>query len=229
MEKSPSTKSYAYRNFVLALSFMISFSILTGLVSFGFTNSVDVSILHFMVNYSESLPRDMTILFDYTDIPIYLTFATGIIFFIRERSYHKMITYLSMVAASLITYSSLKLLIGRTRPSYFLFYRSSFAYPSGHATMSFTVFIGIYVLYCSYKEIEHHWPYLILFSTASVITAYSRVFVGFHYITDIIAGYLLAAAIVVLVPTLFQYPFIKKPVNRIGIFLENNIIYRFRK
>ncbi|MFO7792882.1 MAG: phosphatase PAP2 family protein [Candidatus Saliniplasma sp.] len=229
MKETSSEKLCKNRNFILALLFAVSFIILTGLVVHGSTDSIDVSILHFLVGHVEKLPISITIIFDYTDIPIYFTFFLGMIYFIKEKSYHQALTYLSTVTVSSLSYPLLKLIIARPRPTTYLVYRSGFAYPSGHATMSFAVFIGLYVSYYIYRKMEHDYLYFSILSTAAVIIAYSRIFMGYHHLTDIIAGYLLAATIVVLIPPLFQYPVIKKQSDKLGDFMEEHIVSRFRK
>ncbi|MGM0405389.1 MAG: phosphatase PAP2 family protein [Thermoplasmatota archaeon] len=228
MKGPPSEKSSIKWNFTLGFFFAVSFSVLTGLVVFGIVDSMDVSIVRFWVSYSKELPLSVTIIFTYTDIPLYLTFLYGFVYFVKEKSYPQGISYLSIVFFSFISYPLLKLIIGRPRPTIFLFHRGSFAYPSGHATMSFAVFIGLYVVYYVYQK-DHNYLYFSTLTAAAVITAYSRVFVGFHYLTDIIGGFLLAATIVVLIPTLYQHPLIDKQIESIGDHLEKNIFCRFRR
>ncbi len=215
-------------NFTLGFFFAVSFSILTGLVVYGLADSIDVSIVRFWVSYSRELPKGVTIIFTYTDIPIYITFLYGLVYFVKEKSYHQAISYLSIVVFSFTFYPLLKLIIARPRPTIFLFYRGGFAYPSGHATMSFAIFIGLYVVYYVY-QMDHNYLYFSTLASAAVITAYSRIFIGFHYLTDIIGGFLLAATIVVLIPTIYQYPFIYKKIGSLGDHLEKNIFSRFRR
>ncbi len=228
MNKPSFENFYRDRNFILALSFAVSFSILTLLVVYSVAESIDVLTQEFLVGYADNLPENVSTIFTYTNIPIYLTFIIGILFLIKEKYYDEFLTYISMVTVSFFTYQSLKMLISRVRPGLFIFYRSGFSYPSGHATMAFSVFIGLYVMYFIYGKMERNLLYLLVLSAPAVIITYFRVFIGFHYMTDIIGGYLLAATIVVLIPTLYRHPLIGKKIETLGYLLEKHIFSRFR-
>jgi len=229
MNKPSFEKFYRDRNFILALSFAVSFSILTLLVVYSVAESIDVLTQEFLVGYADNLPENVSIIFVYTNIPIYLTFVIGIFFLIKEKYYDELFAYTSIVTVSFFSYQFFKLAISRVRPALFLFYRSGFTYPSGHATMSFTVIVGLYVMYFIYGKMERNISYLLVLSTPAVIITYSRVFIGFHYMTDIIGGYLLAATIVVLIPNIYRHPVIGKKIETLGYLLEKHIFSRFRR
>lgn len=65
--------------------------------------------------------------------------------------------------------------------------RHSFSFFSGHAanTMAVTVFL--------FSTLKHYFKYFILLFLWPLIFAYSRIYLGLHYPSDIIFGYLMGA------------------------------------
>lgn len=95
--------------------------------------------------------------------------------------------------------SIIKDLIQRPRPSHHHFvYESSFSFPSGHASSALSLYIpllliGIFI----FKKIGSQ----IIISTLAILMVlaigYSRIYLGVHYPSDIIGGYLLAGVVLV--------------------------------
>ena len=101
------------------------------------------------------------------------------------------------VAASGIAADLLKVLAGRTRPKllfasgvydfgWFGLRADDWSFPSGHATTAAAVATALWCL----------WPRpLYLYAAAAALVALSRVWIGAHYLSDVIAGAALAVAI----------------------------------
>jgi membrane-associated phospholipid phosphatase len=87
----------------------------------------------------------------------------------------------------------LKLLVGRARPdAYALFHLDSYSFPSGHATAAMALYGCIaYVLCKIYPKHRTFW----LASAAIVIVGIgiSRIYLGVHYPSDVLGGYVLGA------------------------------------
>lgn len=89
----------------------------------------------------------------------------------------------------------IKWLVHRPRPDkvYPLTMPTSFSFPSGHALFSFTLFLVIIALF---NRQHRKWANKALWAFALIITALigaSRIFLGVHYPTDVLGGYLIAA------------------------------------
>lgn len=90
--------------------------------------------------------------------------------------------------SNLFIVDPLKYLIKEPRPENSLIIENSFSFPSGHS-YSAVAFYGLltYLLYKKYKNI-----YIPIFGTIFILLiAYSRYYLGVHYLHDIIAGLLL--------------------------------------
>jgi len=88
----------------------------------------------------------------------------------------------------------LKNIIQRPRPEEFqIITETGFSFPSGH-TMISTAFYG-YLIYLIYKNIinkKTKWILIIILSILIILIGLSRVYLGVHYISDVIAGFLIS-------------------------------------
>jgi undecaprenyl-diphosphatase len=99
------------------------------------------------------------------------------------------------MAGSLVLDLTLKYIYHRTRPTaYFGMAPHSYSFPSGHAMCSFC-FYGVLAGLLSARTKPLGWRILIWFTAAALVIAIglSRIYLGVHYPSDVVAGYLAAA------------------------------------
>lgn len=87
----------------------------------------------------------------------------------------------------------LKLFFGRARPEILLEPLHSFSMPSGHSSGAFAFFLTLAVLAGRGQPVRMRLTWLLLAVIPALSIALSRVYLGVHWPTDIIAGALLAA------------------------------------
>lgn len=113
--------------------------------------------------------------------------------------------FMSIVYSAVILNIALKFLYSRPRPEMNpLVIENSYSYPSFHAMISLIFYAA--VAYFTYKETKNKTLTIIVslvFGFLIFMIGYSRVYLGVHYPSDVIAGYI-AGFIWLLVVILFQ-------------------------
>lgn len=156
--------------------------------AFSFDESILLSI-HSVAN--PNLDRVMLTITELGNPPIVLTvFATSIIVLWRRRYYQELIMLAIASFGAFIFNTELKLLFIKVRPQLWtqLIQETSFSFPSGHALGSIVLYGFIAYL------LAKHYPQLStsIYTLATILIAaigLSRLYLGVHWPTDIIAGY----------------------------------------
>ncbi len=156
-------------------------------------NSLDRDIAIYFNNNNFNINEIVIFITRFGDSKYYLIASAlmAIIFFKKSKKLYRIGLYIfSSIAISGILTNIIKVAVARYRPPMFIesklygfkgfdfgFYVNSF--PSGHATTAFAFFISLALLFPRIRVV------LIFFAT---IVAFSRVWLGVHYLSDIIAG-----------------------------------------
>lgn len=95
----------------------------------------------------------------------------------------------------------MKLLINRPRPNVMrLVYEKETSFPSGHAMLSITLYgLLIYFIYSKISKNSVKWILITGLSSIILLVGISRIYLGVHYTTDIIGGYLLGMIYLVII------------------------------
>ena len=137
-----------------------------------------------------------------------LTILSFLSFFIHK---HKAsaISLLISVGGSLTSVFILKNILQKARPlTEALYLESSSSFPSGHATIAMALY-G-FILYTLWKHNKHHLknPLIIFLAILIPLIGLSRLYLGVHYLSDVLVGYIIGFIWVVI------SLYIKKKLNR---------------
>ena len=109
-----------------------------------------------------------------------------------------------LVGTNLITVvilnNILKFIVRRARPTIFpIVDESGYSFPSGHSmvSMAFYGFI-IYLIYKNVKNVKLKWLVMSLLTLLIILIGVSRIYLGVHYVSDVLAGFLIAIAYLIL-------------------------------
>ena len=188
------------KRYIISIICFICFLLVTALVV---TNNT-VSFDDFIYNSVFGLRNDFfdmffkSITFFANVIPV-IVISLIICFFIRKN-----ICYIIMLASNLVLSVGfnqvLKHIICRARPDHLrLVTENGFSYPSGHSMIS--VFLYGTLMYMLINKTDNKKLkvfYAIIFPIFIFLIGLSRIYVGVHYPSDVLGGFLLSISIIVL-------------------------------
>ena len=93
----------------------------------------------------------------------------------------------------------IKQIVRRARPEHLMIIKETgFSFPSGHAMMTFAFFAILIHFVCkTLKNKALKVSLVSIFSLLILAIGFSRIYLGVHYLTDIIAGFLISFVIVI--------------------------------
>ncbi len=113
---------------------------------------------------------------------------------------------------------ALKNLIKSHRPWGILNSPETYSMPSGHATLSFTIYMGLAFLLALSVRPKRRWLVYLTASILPLAVGISRLYLDAHWFTDIISAWLLGAALLLGVMISYQHK-AEPPVPPLGIIL----------
>lgn len=189
---------------------LICFVFLTFFVVGGKTNSLDENTFNSIIKIENSFITKF--LYIITNLAstigiIVLIILTGVIF-LRKKALSDFKYVISNVCVAVILMQVLKQIIKRVRPSWKWIVQGGFSYPSGHTISSFALYGTLMLLV--YKKVngKYRKPLLIGFSLMIILTGFSRIYFGVHYLTDVLASVLLGSIILLVSNVLMNKEFI---------------------
>lgn len=123
--------------------------------------------------------------------------AIFLFLYARGLKWETVVSFASVVGVSVVGFG-IKLLVDRPRPSADLVnvisQLSDFSFPSGHV-LYFTAFFG-FLLFLAYTLLKHSWRrtlLLIVLGGMVALIGLSRIYLGQHWASDVLAAYLLGS------------------------------------
>lgn len=138
------------------------------------------------------------------------------VYFLYKRYWAELLMLLIGAGGGAIIWSIVIKIFDRARPTDQLgIVVSDFSFPSGH-TMSAMICYGFLAYLLVPKMPSLFWKWVIILASIATMLfiGYSRVFLGGHYLTDVIAGYGLGLAWAAFVFTVIERLFFRRGVSR---------------
>lgn len=186
------------KRYIISFIFFLLFIILTILMITNNTKIFDDSIYNFIFSYRsdliDNLFKMITKIADLVSVIIIIFIL--LIFLNKENIYKLMITVLLTVSTNQV----LKFFVKRDRPDHLRLINENFyAFPSGHAMISIALY-G-FLIYLVYEKIKNKLLKILLISILIILIigiGLSRIYLGVHYPSDVLAGFFLAIPIIIL-------------------------------
>ena len=157
---------------------------------------IDQAVLNFFANNKVEWLSFLMLVITYSGSYIVVggvTLLSVISFYIHKHT-SRILPFLVVVGGSSLTTFILKNIFSRTRPLEAFYLESSFSFPSGHATAAAALY-G-FLLYTIWKHDKHYLkkPFMVLLAVLILLVGVSRLYLGVHYFTDVLAGYAVGSA-----------------------------------
>lgn len=124
----------------------------------------------------------------------------AIILFIVIKNKRIGIAIISNLGIITILNQLLKRILQRPRPEEFrIINESGYSFPSGHSMISMA-FYG-FLIYLIYKDVKNKylkWILIIILGTLIISIGISRIYLGVHYTSDVLAGFLIAISYLII-------------------------------
>jgi membrane protein DedA with SNARE-associated domain/membrane-associated phospholipid phosphatase len=131
---------------------------------------------------------------DYILIPVV---AILTLYFIWKKYWHTAIHTVILLSLTGIGITVFKHLVKSIRP-WGIEGVSGYSFPSGHTTLSTALYAGLGLLLIHAAKIKHRMPIYILIGLLILTISVSRLYLGAHWFTDVLGGWLLGAATLML-------------------------------
>ena len=116
-----------------------------------------------------------------------------------KKRYRDMYFSVVVVVGSTLTTYYLKMLFVRPRPQWAPYHVDTFSFPSGHATGAFALYAVAAFIALKFTDNKTCRNSIVIVALSLIgLVGFSRVYLGFHYMTDVLAGYVVACVWLVL-------------------------------
>ena len=177
---------------ILLISLIIFFIFITTLVISNKISFIDSSVYNFLISFkNDSLTNFFRFITKFSNVAFLVIFVLIVLLILRNKD--AVFVIFNLIFLRLLNYV-IKIIIKRDRPNILRLIKiGEYSFPSGHAMISKGVY-G-YLIYLIYKKIKN--PYIkylgiIILSLLIILIGISRIYLGVHYFSDVVAGYTLS-------------------------------------
>lgn len=140
------------------------------------------------------------------------TALLGLVLLWKKRVFYLLALLVSVLGSGLSSRFT-KLYFIRERPLHIAYYEpeSTYSFPSGHATSAMAL-MGVlcYFIVLEVRNKKARWLLCLAAALYIMLMGFSRIYLGVHFLTDVVAGYLLGIMWVVMAIGLMEYSAQKK-------------------
>lgn len=177
---------------ILLISLIIFFIFITTLVISNKISFIDSSVYNFLISFkNDSLTNFFSFITKFSNVAFLVIFVLIVLLILRNKD--AVFVIFNLIFLRLLNYV-IKIIIKRDRPNILRLIKiGEYSFPSGHAMISMGVY-G-YLIYLIYKKVKN--PYIkylgiIILSLLIILIGISRIYLGVHYFSDVVAGYTLS-------------------------------------
>ena len=180
-----------YKILLFSLSFI--FLLITFLVKLNLTNDFDKFIYDFIINFkNDNVTNFFKVITDLGDTIAIISILILSFILFKNKIYPKLMAL--NICCIVGINQLLKHIIRRPRPDIFrMIEESGFSFPSGHSMASFGFYgLLIYMIYKSKLNKKIKVFLIIMLSLLILLIGISRIYLGVHYASDVIGGFIMS-------------------------------------
>jgi len=191
------------KRYILGIVCLILFLIILVSILIGRNLFIDDIIINFISSFRNptdtkiSIVKMITLLGDKYFIAA-LVVIIGFILYVfkhKEAAYMLVLNLVNIV----ILNKGIKYLVQRPRPVNMLIEKDGYSFPSGHSMLSLGIYVFLMYLISktNIKQVYKNIIYIIL-SIIILVVGFTRLYLGVHYPSDVIAGYLITTVYLII-------------------------------
>ncbi len=179
---------------ILLISGLVFASLAEDLVNHETFSNLDPTLGNWLLTRTSLTGDQIFSLITFMGNALIISSGTGLLglWLAKEKYWNHLCLLFSTVGGAAILNFILKNIFLRPRPDFPLAYshETGYSFPSGHAMISLA-FYGIiaYLITITHKDLKIKIPILIGLFILSVLIGFSRLYLGVHYLTDVLAGW----------------------------------------
>lgn len=176
----------------------VLFIVLAVLVSFGKMQVIDNAVYNFLIGFRcDALDSFFKFITNFGDEAFIVGMLVAIVVVLRNKL---AVLYACLGADCALTNWIVKQIVRRDRPDVLkLVVQGGFSFPSGHTMIAMCMYgYLIYVVNKKFTNKYLKFGSIFLLGCLIILIGVSRVYVGVHYFSDVLAGYILALIILIL-------------------------------
>ena len=191
-------KGHLSITFMISLVSLMGFCVMAVLVSKQTIVHFDSTIISFVQGFEASRLTPIMKFFTFiggTKPMVGISLLVLILLYKVLKHRSELILFVAVIAGANVLFVSLKLLFQRERPDlHRLIEVSNYSFPSGHATNAFALYGILTFLLWRHISSRLGRTILIILSVFMILAiGLSRIYLGVHYPSDVIAGYFISA------------------------------------
>ena len=188
------------KRIIFYLILIILFVILSLLIGTQLLNNIEINFYREVTEHTSNIMTLLMKSFSYIGNTIsVIIMCIALILFSKTRWKYGVVTSIGVIISCIIN-NILKVLFARERPNIIqLVKETNYSFPSGHAMINMTLYILLAILiYNNIKNKKSKYILIFVCILIPIIIGISRVYLGVHYITDVIAGWIAGLLIAVI-------------------------------
>lgn len=161
--------------------------------------NIDLKVYDFVANFINDTNTTIFKFFTFFGGPVFIG-AVALLCLFKVKKSREALEVLSILIMSTILNSIIKLIIARPRPDVLrLVTENSYSFPSGH-TMAITSLVGVLLIIIWKGKLNKKQKYLATVPLCLIVplVMISRIYLGVHYFSDVLAGFILSLVILLL-------------------------------